>query len=94
MSKRVEKGIKKYKEFNMRDPREIVEIPEVNFPVLVHIGQAEMIAYVSSKEGKETFYKHQFGEESEVYPELYTDPDGKVLIIVGGNFRVKDWIRD
>lgn len=85
----LKKAERLYREFNGKKPSEIVEIPEVRFPELVHIGKADLIGYLSGKEGKPTYYKHDFGEESGELPDLYTDPDGKVLIITGGNFKIK-----
>ncbi len=85
---RLKKAIEKYREFNGKEPDEIIEIEGIEFPELVHIGKAEMLAYLSDKEGKPIFYKHEFGEESGELPELYTNPEGNVLIIHGGNFKI------
>lgn len=83
------KAVTKYREFNGKDPDEIIEIDAVDFPTLIHIGKAEMLAYFSDKEGKPAFYKHEFGEESGEMPELYMNPEGDTIIIHGGNFRIE-----
>lgn len=83
------KAEKLYREFNGKEPEEIIEIEGVNFPELVHIGKAESIAYLSEKEGKPIFYKHEFGEDSGELPDFYTNPEGDTLIIHGGHFRIE-----
>ncbi len=93
----IELGIEKYKEFNFKEPEKVIEIdiPYLKENViLVHLGKCDSIAYISDKEGKKITYEHEFGEESGEKPELYTTPRGDILIIYGGNFKVKDWIYD
>lgn len=80
---------KLYKEFNGKEPDEIIEIEGVSFPELVHLGKCESIAYESSKEGKPTFYKHEFGEETGEMPEMYCNLEGDTIVIHGGHFRIE-----
>ena len=90
-------AIKKYKEFNFKDIKGASEI-DINElkddAVLVFIGYVDYLAYISDKEGEEITYEHEFGEESGQKPLLFTNPEGNLLIIYGGKFKVKDWIYD
>jgi len=91
------KAIKKYKEFNFKDIRGAyeIDIPEIrDDAVLVYLGEVDYLAYISDKEGEEITYEHEFGEESGKKPMLFTNEEGNILIIFGGNFKVKDWIYD
>ena len=91
-------AIKKYKEFNFKDDIRtgaMIDIPEVkDSAILVYLGEVDYLAYISDKEGEEITYEHEFGEESGEKPMMFTNKDGNVLIIYGGNFKIKDWIYD
>jgi len=94
---RFKQAIKKYKEFNFKEIKGATEIdiPELrDDAVLVYMGEVDYLAYISDKEGEEITYEHEFGEESGEKPLLFTNPEGNILIIFGGNFKVKDWIYD
>lgn len=91
------KAIKKYVEFNFKDPKfsVIVDVPEIkDDAILVYLGKCDYLAYISDKEGEEITYEHEFGEESGKKPDIFTNPEGNILIIYGGNFKIKDWIYD
>ncbi len=89
-------AIKKYKQFFGRpaDKAGRVEIPRPK--TLVLLGEAVSIEYRAAKKndprtgGKLATYKHKLGAGVRVF----TDPKGKALFIVGGKFRVTDWMRD
>jgi hypothetical protein len=94
---RFKRAVKKYEEFNFREISGAldVKIPEIkDDAVLVLLGEVDYLAYISDKEGETTTYEHEFGEESGKKPLLFTNPEGNILVIFGGNFKVKDWLYD
>lgn len=94
---RIKKAVNKYIEFNFKNPKNVlfknVKILRDD-AILVYLGKVDKIVYISDKEGKKLKYEHEFGEESNKKPNLYTSEDGNILIIFGGNFKIKDWIYD
>ena len=84
----------KYKEFNNRPASKVVEIPGTLPDEWAEMGDCERIVYVSRKEGKKIAYYHDFGEESGKLPKCYTNAKGDKILIMGGNFKVGDWIYD
>ncbi|MCL4519451.1 MAG: hypothetical protein M1587_09665 [Thaumarchaeota archaeon] len=85
-----------------KNPKKIIaiDVPPDYFDHLVLIGPCARIDYQSTKEGKETEYRHEFGEETGKlsYRIIYTD--GKCIVILGGNFSIEKgedghaWIYD
>ena len=89
------KGITdKYREFNNRPASKVIEIPGTLPDEWAEMGDCERIVYVSRKEGKKISYYHDFGEESGKLPKCYTNAKGDKILIMGGNFKVKEWIID
>lgn len=94
---KIEKAaLSRYRKFHGKpaDKAGKVEIP---FPrSLVYLGVGVSITYQASKpndprtKGKLAKYEHDFGPGVRVF----TDPKGKALYVVGGRFRVTDWLRD
>ena len=85
-----------------KNPKKIIAInvPPDYFDHLVLIGPCARIDYQSMKEGKETEYRHKFGEETGKLPNAYSTLDGKCIVILGGNFSIEKgedghaWIYD
>ena len=78
---------KMYKVFNDAEPRKTLQIPHVDADELAHLGTALEIGYKSKKwTGKNANYLHQFGKGVK----LYATPDGKYLVIGGGQMSVKE----
>jgi hypothetical protein len=89
------KGITdKFEEFNNHPATKIVEIPGQLPDEWALMGDCERIVYISRKEGKKISYYHDFGEESGKLPKCYTNAKGDKILIMGGNFRVGEWIID
>jgi hypothetical protein len=98
----VAKAVKRFERFHDRAPNKVglVEIPHPK--AVVFLGAGVAIEYRSDKHvlslgdkvsvarGKTRLYRHLFGPGVKVY----TDPEGQALIIIGGKFRVTDWMRD
>lgn len=88
------KALARYKKFHGRSPEKNTKI---NFPYpkqLVLLGKGVAIEYESDKvfgnrPRKKRLFRHKFGRKVKIY----TDPQGKALYIVGGKFRVTDWLR-
>lgn len=92
-------GVKQFKRFHKYAPEKIssVEIPMPK--ALVLVGEGVVIEYrsdkIAAKKGrmsvrKKRHYRHEFGKGVRVY----MDPKGQALYIVGGRFRITDWLRD
>lgn len=87
----------RYKKFHGRKPERSYSL-EVPFPKrMVFLGEGLAIEYESAKKlnsrdssGKVRGYRHKFGSGVKIY----TDPAGKCLYVLGGRFRVTDWMRD
>lgn len=64
-----------------------IELPAI--PMLIKIGDAYDITYETNKLNarKKELFKHEFSKSKP--PELFTNPDRNILIIVGGNLKVK-----
>jgi len=78
---------KMYKVFNDAEPKKTLQIPHVDADELAHLGTALEIGYKSKKwTGKNANYLHQFGKGVK----LYATPDGKYLVIGGGQMSVQE----
>lgn len=89
------RGIQKYKEFHQGlNPIKIKQIKMPDPKTLVKLGTADKIYYTRKEPQGFREYYHSFGEDSGKKPILATDPKGKQLYILGGKFKVKDWIFD
>jgi hypothetical protein len=93
----VKKGIKRFQKFHAKAPTKIVKesVRIAGWPkALVFLGQGHAVEYKSDKlahgERVQKLYRHKLGRAVN----FYTDPDGQMLIIFGGKFRVTDWLRD
>lgn len=89
-------AIKRYKKFHGKEPKRAGSV-EIPFPKsLVLVGEAVAIEYRAAKAndprtgGRLTVYRHKVGKGVRVF----TDPKGRALYIIGGKFRVTDWMRD
>jgi len=90
--KKIEKALKKYKEFNNREPKEVKKV-DVKLPdVWTLMGNITSISYESEKEGFKAIYEHKFDKKNP--PQGYFDENGKMILIIGGKFKIKDWIYD
>jgi len=82
------KAQKTYKTWHEKDPKELIELDVPGLSLKgpwVVLGTLPEIMYDSKKwESKTHRYLHKFGKK----PYLCTDPEGKVLLIVGGNFKI------
>lgn len=88
-------GSRKYQEFHQGLlPDRIKRVKTQNPKTLVELGTADRIYYTREEPGGPREYYHDFGEDSGHRPTLATDPKGKQLYILGGSFKVKDWIYD
>lgn len=95
--KDLKKAVGRFKNFHAKAPTKIVS-ESVNIErwpeALVFLGKGHAVEYKSDKlahgERVQKLYRHKLGRAVN----FYTDPDGKMLIIFGGKFRVTDWLRD
>lgn len=91
----LKEAIARYKKFHAKTPDKTKSI-DIPYPkVLVYLGEGLAIEYRSAKIAKgvpegSNNYRHRFKSGVKVY----TDPDGKMLYLCGGKFRVTDWMRD
>lgn len=90
--RRYKEMTEKHRELNGgKNPKKFIAInvPPDYFDHLVLIGPCARIDYQSMKEGKETEYRHKFGEETGKFPNAYSTLDGKCIVILGGNFSIE-----
>ena len=97
--KSLSRGVAAFKRFH-RYASEKISSVDLPFPkAVVLVGQALFIEYrsdkIAAKKGpmssrRQRHYRHKFGAGVRVY----MDPGGKALYIVGGKFRVTDWLRN
>ena len=86
-------AVRRFAKFHGRAPDKVSSI-SIPYPKsLVYLGQAVAIEYASNKLAmgarRSRVYRHLFGAGVK----LYTDPGGKALYVIGGRFRVTDWLR-
>ncbi len=89
------KALSKFEQFHGRKADSVgkVEIPMPKSLVFLALGVS--IKYRAAKRndprtgGKMALYEHKLGKGVRIF----TDPDGKALFIVGGKFKVTDWMR-
>lgn len=93
----LKKAVGRFKKFHAKAPTKIVKesVSIDGWPdALVFLGKGHAVEYKSDKlahgERVQKLYRHKLGRQVN----FYTDPDGKMLIIFGGKFRVTDWLRD
>lgn len=94
----VAKAVKKFAQFHGRKAdkagRVEIPIPSDKCP-LVFLAEGVSIEYRAAKRndprtgGKMALYKHRLGKGVKIF----TDVEGKALFIVGGRFKVTDWMR-
>jgi len=94
MKKAALSAIRRFKQFHGRNPNEISKINFTYPKSLVYLGEAVALEYKSDKlfGGKHqvTCYRHKTGKGVK----FYTDPQGKTLYVLGGKFKVTDWLRN
>jgi hypothetical protein len=77
-----------YRRFNAQEPNQYTElnIPGLKFSKnWVRLGDVSELCYLSTKwSGELIEYAHTFDNP----PMLLTDPEAKVLLIAGGNFKI------
>lgn len=91
------RAVSRFRKFHAKAPTKIVK-ESVRIPgwpkALVFLGKGIAVEYRSDKlahgERVQKLYRHKLGKKVN----FYTDPDGKMLFVFGGNFRVTDWLRD
>jgi hypothetical protein len=82
MAKReLNQGVKLFRDFNSREPEYLDKIEIPRYDMLVFIGPCLAIEYLAD-DGYP--YRHKFKKSAA--PDLCTTPDGKQLVLVGGNF--------
>lgn len=87
-------AVKKYKQFHGRLPTKVTKV-NVPYPKkLVLLGEGVAIEYKSDKKFRNKprrprIYRHKFGRGVQVF----TDPKGKALYLLGGRLRVTNWMR-
>lgn len=81
----VQKAANRFRRFTGHDVDyvESVRVPDLPKAAAV-IGECTAICYVTTRDGKEEHYIHEFSEHAA--PMLCVSPDGKQIILVGGNF--------
>lgn len=91
------KAVNRFSKFHVKAPDKIksASVSINRWPkALVYLGRGIAVEYKSDKlahgERKTKHYRHDLGKGVK----FYTDPDGKMLIVFGGKFRVTDWLRD
>lgn len=91
------KAAQRFKKFHAKAPTKIVteSVRIKGWPkALVFLGKGFAVEYKSDKlahgERVTKHYRHKLGAGVN----FYTDPDGQMLIVFGGKFRVTDWLRD
>ena len=94
-------ALEQYAAFHATDPARIVEVPDDQVPVppqeLVALGELEHVQYKAQNHSgkKGAPWRHRFGDtvngmkKNPKLPILATDPEGKGLYIVGGEYSVK-----
>ena len=89
----VEAAKAQYKSFHWGDSSAALTVKEIpgvaEGTPLAYLGVPRRIEYGSRKNGEWAEYYHLFGEETGVYPDMYSTADGKTLIIHGGNFTIE-----
>jgi len=87
LSKRV---VRKYERFNNRKVQS-VDYAELELSGWKRLGKCIGEVYCSDKEGygNEQQYLH---EHNEPYPTIYMNKYGDVYVIIGGSFKVEEWI--
>lgn len=91
-------AIRKFRQFTGRNPDAVGQVDLPRPKTLVFLGEGVAITYRAGKKndprkrarGKIVEYEHRLGKGVKVF----TDPKGKALFILGGKFRVTDWMRD
>jgi len=89
-----EKAIKRYAKFHGRNPDKAKSINLVYPKVLIYLGSGVAIEYKSNKAARgvpkgKHIYRHKFGSGVKIY----TDKQGRTLFVLGGKFRITDWMR-
>lgn len=81
---RVQQAVKLFEDFTgqVADTCEKINMPRVDVAVLV--GEVEVIAYNTVRDGKKERYMHTF--KASARPLLATAHDGKTLLILEGDF--------
>lgn len=97
--KTLAQGVRQFKRFHKYAPEKITSV-EIPMPkALVLVGEGVVIEYrsdkIAAKKGpmskrQKRHYRHEFSRGVRIF----MDPNGKALYIVGGKFRVTDWLRD
>ena len=85
---KLKKSVKKFKQFQNREPKQLRTVKIDTSTPLIEIGRVPVITYESEKEGKKQFYFH----ETDEMPTLFAHPDGKFFIMLGGSIKINDWL--
>lgn len=90
------KAYARYKGFQGRAPKKVTRINIPKIGPIVYLGKGLAIEYQSDKKMHRSDirptsrgYRHTF----EKGVKIYTEPTGKALIVIGGRFKVTDWLR-
>lgn len=87
MSKRVQlrEAAKLYEDFSGHDAEEVGVIDKPDLPdVVLVIGSLDFVGYTAVRDGIEEKYIHEF--EDNCRPLLCASPDGKQLVLLGGEY--------
>lgn len=83
--KAVGKAVDIYERFTGHDATEMLEVNVKPLPkVAACIGYVTAICYVTQRDGRVEDYMHEFAEVD--MPVFAVSPDGKQLLMVGGNY--------
>lgn len=90
-------AVSRFEKFHGRRPDRLARIPFEQPKQLVYLGRGVAIEYESDKPDprrkrseKTSVYRHKLGAGVKIY----CDPRGKMVLVLGGRFRVTDWMRD
>ena len=92
----LKEALLRHKRFQGRPAKKCYRLTIPKFGPIVYLGEGLAVEYRSDKKmhradarATKRSYRHTFGARVKVY----TDPKGKALLILGGRFKVTDWMR-
>lgn len=86
-------AVENFHRFHGRKPEKLSGVSFTMPRQLTYLGELAAIEYVSDKKLKGTFKKRLYRHKAGPNVKIYLHPNGRWLLISGGNFRVTDWMR-